>query len=205
MIKVAFFDINDTLIKHTKAQEIAIKKMALLLSKQNETEFINIWKKTAKRYWGLFEEDKLSFEQQRYQRVAAVWKYFKVKLTSRQIHHYADYYIAQYEQTLEVNKALLAYLKILLKNHIPAGIISNGYGPLQRSRLKVAGIESYFTKQLIFISEEIGIAKPDEKIFILAEKITKAPPSKIIFFGNDPTYDIEPAKKRGWQTSLVNI
>lgn len=203
MIKVVFFDINDTLINHSNAQEIAIKKMSTLLPGQNEADFIKVWKKVAKRYWEIFERKEKTFEEQRLGRIKSVWENFKVKLTPQEINKYASYYVNYYEQALSVNPILQTFIELLQASHIPVGIISNGYGPIQRSRLKVAGIESYFTDQLIFISGEIGIAKPDEKIFILAEKTAGVPSSDIIFFGNDPKNDIEPAKKRGWQTIRI--
>lgn len=203
MIKAVFFDINDTLINHSRAQEVAIKKMATLLSKHDEAEFIKVWKETAKKYWELFEKREITFEEQRLRRVESVWNHFKAKLTPQQISQYANYYITYYEQTLSVNPPLKVFLELLQANHIPIGIISNGHGSLQRSRLKTVGIESYLTDRLIFISEEVGVAKPDEKIFILAETIVGFSPSEIIFFGDDVKNDIEPAKKRGWKTVLI--
>lgn len=203
MIKAVFFDINNTLVNHSHAQEIAIKKMSTLLSGYNKIEFIEIWRKIAKRYWELFEKGKITFEEQRIQRIKCVWNHFGHKLTPQQITQYADYYAAYYEKTLSVNPTLKVFLELLQANHIPAGIISNGYGPLQRSRLKTVGIEPYLTNNLILISEEIGMTKPDEKIFILAETTVGAHPSDIIFFGDDLKNDIEPAKKRGWKTILI--
>lgn len=203
MIKAVFFDINDTLTNHSRAQEVAIKKMAALLPEQDEAEFIKIWKEIAKRYWELFEKKKTSFDEQRLERVKSVWNHFKLKLTPQQISQYASYYVSYYEKALSVNPTLKVFLELLQANHIPVGIISNGYESIQRSRLKAVGIDSYFTDKLILISEEIGIAKPDEKIFILAETTVGVPPSDILFFGDDLKIDIEPAKKRGWRTVLI--
>lgn len=205
MIKAVFFDINNTLINHSYAQKVAINKMSNLLSKHDEVEFIKIWEKKAKKYWKLFEKGKITFDQQRIQRVSSVWNHFNVKLTFQQTDQYANYYVNYYEQALSVNPILKVFLELLQINHIPAGIISNGYGPLQRSRLKAVGIESYLTNPLIFISEEIGVAKPDEKIFILAEKAVGVQTSDIIFFGDDIKNDIKPAKKRGWRTVCVKF
>lgn len=199
VIKVAFFDINDTLINHSSAQESTIRKMSSFLPQRNIEEFATIWKKMAKEYWQLFEEGKLSFEDQRLQRIASIWNHFKVKLTTKQIKQYANYYTVYYERQLNVNPILKVILELLQMNNIPIGIISNGYGPLQRNRMKSVGIESYFDDKLILISEEIGVAKPDEKIFILAETIAKVSPESILFFGDDIINDIKPAEKRGWK------
>ncbi len=186
MIKVVFFDINDTLLNHSKAQEKAINKMSNLLPKQNKSEFTKNWKKIAKKYWDFFEKGKMTFEDQQLQRITLVWNYFKIKLTPKQIDQYANNYTTYYEQALCLNPILEIFLELLRASNIPIGIISNGYGPLQRSRLKAAGIEPYLTNHLVFISGEVGVAKPDEKIFILAEKAIETYPSDIVFFGDDP-------------------
>lgn len=200
MIRVAFFDINDTLINHSHAQESAIKQMSLLLPKQNKKEFTNIWKKIAKKYWKSFEGGKISFERQRLKRIESIWNHFDIRLTPEQIKQYANLYVNYYNQALRLNPLLKIILELLQISDIPIGIISNGYGPQQRSRLKASGVESYFTKKLIFISGEIDIVKPDESIFLLAERAVKATASEIIFFGNDLENDIAPAQKRGWRT-----
>lgn len=202
-MKVVFFDINDTLINHSHAQEVAIKKMASLLSEQNEAEFIKIWEKIATKYWTLFGEKKTTFEEQRLGRIKSVWNHFRVKLTTQQTNQYADYYVSYYKKALKVNPTLKVFLELLEANHIPIGVISNGYGPIQRDRLKAVGIDPYLADHLIFISEEIGIAKPNQKIFEMAETKAGVRPSDIIFLGDDLKNDIEPSKKRGWKTILI--
>lgn len=199
MIKTVFFDINDTLINHSIAQENAIRNMFTLLPEHDEAEFISIWKDTARKYWELLEKDGITFEQQRIERIESVWNHFKIKLTPKQANQYADCYVTYYKQALSINPAFKTFLEFLRANYISVGIISNGYGPLQRSRLKVAGVESYLTESLIFISDEIGIAKPDKKIFRFILKKHRIKSDECIFI-DDNDKNIISAKELGFNT-----
>lgn len=205
MIKAVFFDINDTVVNHSQAQRISIRKMSALLGGQKKEEFTKIWNEVAKRYWDLFEEKKITFEEQRLRRIKEVWHYFNAELSAKQIELYAKHYTTYYEEALVVNPDLKVVIELLHADNIPIGIISNGHGPLQRSRLKAARIESYFKNELIFISDEVGLAKPNQRIFELAEKAAGVGPSEIVFYGDDFKNDIEPAKKRGWKTIKVTL
>ncbi len=202
-MKVIFFDLNDTLINHSRAQEVAIKKMSLLLPKHSETEFFSVWRKASEKYWRIFEDKKITFEEQRLLRIESVWKHFKSNLTNEQTKKYANDYMMHYEKALRVNPVLKIILELSMAQGISAGIISNGYGPLQRHRLRMARIDSMFVDKLIFISGEVGFVKPNKKIFDLAEKVAELPPSEITFFGDEFKNDIVPAKKRGWQAIFV--
>ncbi|SPY32656.1 pyrimidine 5'-nucleotidase [Pasteurella canis] len=51
----------------------------------------------------------------------------------------------------------------VLKEHANLGIITNGFTTLQRLRLEKTGLADWF--EFITISEEVGIAKPDPRIF----------------------------------------
>lgn len=57
---------------------------------------------------------------------------------------------------------------------------------------------------LFIVSEEVGFAKPNQEIFAFAQTRTTAKPTEILFIGDNPFYDIEPAIKAGWHTQLID-
>lgn len=203
MNQALFFDINDTLVNHSSAQEKAIKKLAKHLPHVIELDFYNTWKKISIYYWKLFEQKKISYDEQRFKRVIETWNHFKASLSSQQISEFADDYIKYYEEVLSANPALLKIIKTSRLLNTTIGVISNGYGPMQRRRLKVVGLERYFDNKLVFISDEIGIEKPDERIFILAENAIGLPSLQLVMYGDDYKNDIEPTKKRGWKAIQI--
>ena len=50
-----------------------------------------------------------------------------------------------------------------LRGRARLGIITNGFGALQRIRLERTGLQDYF--QLLVVSEQVGVAKPHPEIF----------------------------------------
>lgn len=56
-----------------------------------------------------------------------------------------------------------------LKKHFQLGIVSNGYVDIQYHKLETLGIKNHF--DCIVLSDEIGIRKPDKKIFLEAAEL----------------------------------
>ncbi|MHC6528813.1 pyrimidine 5'-nucleotidase [Vibrio proteolyticus] len=83
------------------------------------------------------------------------------------------------------------------------GIITNGFTELQAIRLERTGMSSYFDH--IVISEQVGIAKPDEGIFAHAMSLMGHPcKSKVLMVGDNPHSDILGGMNFGIETCWLN-
>lgn len=83
------------------------------------------------------------------------------------------------------------------------GIITNGFTELQAIRLQRTGMTDYF--EHVIISEEVGIAKPDNGIFAHAlEKMGNPCKSKVLMVGDNPHSDILGGLKFGIETCWLN-
>lgn len=78
------------------------------------------------------------------------------------------------------------------------GLVTNGFEFVQKSRIARAELEVFFDH--ILISEEIGVAKPDPAIFLLASTLLNLPPHDILCVGDDPVTDIQGAHAAGMAT-----
>lgn len=99
------------------------------------------------------------------------------------------------------NEALLASLAHL-KTRKPIALLSNGDGPLQRLKLQACKLDEIFGAR-IFISGETGRTKPDPAAFEAARHALGTPAQETLMVGNHPRLDIQPAKRLGYQTALV--
>jgi 2-haloacid dehalogenase len=79
-------------------------------------------------------------------------------------------------------------------------LLTNGLAQVQRGRIVRAGVEIFFED--IIISEEVGLAKPDPSIFMLAVDSLKLPPYEILSVGDNPFSDIGGAQQAGLDTCL---
>ncbi|WP_117234201.1 pyrimidine 5'-nucleotidase [Vibrio maerlii] len=83
------------------------------------------------------------------------------------------------------------------------GIITNGFTELQAIRLERTGMSQYFKH--VVISEEVGVAKPDQGIFAHAfERIGQPCKSKVLMVGDNQHSDILGGINFGIETCWLN-
>jgi YjjG family noncanonical pyrimidine nucleotidase len=75
------------------------------------------------------------------------------------------------------------------------GIISNGIGEAQRSRLKTGGLEHFFDH--LFISDEVGFWKPRREIFDTAVLTLSVDHTEVLFVGDSLQDDYHGAAGAG--------
>lgn len=78
-------------------------------------------------------------------------------------------------------------------------IVTNGSGAAQRMKLRRLGLDQLV--HAVFISGELGVAKPDPEIFQRALKWSGQAAGDCLFVGDDPINDIAPAAALGIVTA----
>lgn len=90
-----------------------------------------------------------------------------------------------------------------LKGKAKLGIITNGFTALQQIRLERTGLRDYF--DLLVISEEVGVAKPDAKIFDYALQQAGNPDrARVLMVGDTAESDILGGINAGLSTCWLN-
>ena len=111
-------------------------------------------------------------------------------------------YWSTYEKEYNLFSDALPALKKLSDTNIQMGIITNGDSENQRSKLKKAGVTDFFSP--IVISSEVGISKPDLKIFQKAMELANSSESETWYIGDSLEHDIVPARKLGINTLYLS-
>ncbi len=75
------------------------------------------------------------------------------------------------------------------------GMITNGYSDSQRGRLAAAGLLDVFDPLLI--SEEVGVAKPDARIFEMTLTQLNLRPEAVLYVGDSISHDREGCLRAG--------
>lgn len=75
-------------------------------------------------------------------------------------------------------------------------ILSNGFAELQRHKMQAAGIYGYFDG--VVLSEDIGINKPDRRLFDHALRVAGTTAADTLMVGDDFAVDIAGAHAAGW-------
>ncbi|OOE81634.1 noncanonical pyrimidine nucleotidase, YjjG family [Salinivibrio sp. ML198] len=88
--------------------------------------------------------------------------------------------------------------------HAHIGIITNGFTALQDIRLEKTGLKAAIST--LVISEQVGVAKPDPRIFEHAfEKMGHPPKEKILMVGDNPHSDVLGGMQAGIDTCWLNV
>lgn len=108
--------------------------------------------------------------------------------------------MAEICKPLDGAEELLTFLK---KHHINVGIITNGFEQLQQVRLEKTGFHKYI--DLLVISEQVGYAKPDKRIFEFAlSNMTSVENNDILMVGDTLASDILGGNQMGFDTCWLN-
>jgi putative hydrolase of the HAD superfamily len=87
----------------------------------------------------------------------------------------------------------------LLSNLERVGVVTNGYGPVQRRKLAEKGLDSHI--DALVCADDVEAFKPDDAPF---DAITDAVPAEeYVMVGDNVNYDIRPAADRGYRTVFV--
>jgi len=91
-------------------------------------------------------------------------------------------------------------LEALSKTSLLLGVITAGLAVKQAEKLLRLDLYRFIHPQAIFISDQIGISKPNRKLFLKACQSMGHDPAEAIYIGNDPVMDIDPANRAGMVT-----
>lgn len=83
------------------------------------------------------------------------------------------------------------------------GVITNGKSLIQYGKIDQLGIRHDF--DLIIVSEEVGIKKPDRRIFEMACEKLELKPEQCLYIGDHPVNDIEGAASAGMETIWMRV
>lgn len=106
-------------------------------------------------------------------------------------------------QHVEPDPAAFRLLNELSQCHRFA-VVSNGGAVLQRRKLEKTGVAHFFEPEMILISGEVGLSKPDPAIFRELEQRSGSPLETMLFVGDDPENDIAGPSALKMQTCWIS-
>jgi 2-haloalkanoic acid dehalogenase type II len=88
-----------------------------------------------------------------------------------------------------------AHTLAALRPRFKLGLVTNGPSQIQRPKIERFGLADYL--DVLIVSEEVGIAKPDPAIFRLALERLDVGANEALFVGDSPEYDLRGAEAAG--------
>lgn len=101
---------------------------------------------------------------------------------------------------LKVFDDVYEVLRWMAEQEILLGIISAGWSIKQAEKLIRLKIYEFLDPRAIFITEEVGINKPNPKLYHRVLASLDLAPEATMYVGDNPTHDIDPCNEVGMRT-----
>lgn len=204
-VKWIFFDLDDTIWNFSANSAISLRKLYAIspsLRKLFKTveEFIDIYHKNNALMWDLYSQGKVTTAElklERWRRTLATRQFEVLTAVCEELERtYLDILAEQQEMIPGVKETL----EKLSKEYMLA-VLSNGFTKTQYKKLEFSGLGKYITRTVV--SEEIGVNKPDRRIFDYAIAETGAT-EPYLMVGDHPETDVLGAMRAGWYAIWFN-
>jgi len=203
MYKAVFIDWDNTLGDFSNSALLAMKEIyatqRLDLYFDSFQQWFDIYSPHNLQLWeqygqGLITKQQLSLD--RFDYPFRVRGYNNMQDFALQIEDMFESLAVEYTQLIPHAREITEYLS----NKYPLILITNGFPEIQHQKLRNTDMQQYFTHTII--SEEVGYAKPNPKIFQIAQQacqstIPQLTASDIIMIGDHYNVDIIGAQQAG--------
>ena len=194
-----FFDLDNTLWDFDRSSILAFDKIFEIFNLinyniPNAKDFHKTYFDHNNRLWDLYRKGEIDKEFLKIERFRLPLKDYGIvdeKLATDLGESYTDYaarLVALVPNTMEI----LTYLK---EKNYKIHLITNGFLEVQSIKMKASGLDMMIDSS--FVSELVGIKKPDHRIFHHAINEVGGTIENSVMIGDDLSVDIIPAKEIG--------
>ena len=199
MFRFVLFDLDDTILDFLKSEEEALAKTLLQLGIEPTEAVVSAYSRINLAQWKMLERGEITRDALKIRR-------FRLLFEELGLDCDAEAARVSYEENLSrtcyfVPNACLLLDKLMGKYRM--FIVSNGITAVQNGRIAASGIAKYFEK--IFLSEEIGVVKPQKEFFARCfAEIPDFNPDEAIIIGDSLSSDIRGGINAGIKTCWFN-
>ncbi len=202
MITTIFFDLDHTLWDFDKNSEMAFELIFKASHPTVSTErFIEKYAPINQACWKLYQNNEITHEELRYNRLKHTFDAINYSVTDIQINQLAEEYIEflpENNYLFEGAIELLDYLNDKYQLHI----ITNGFAEVQYKKIANSNLDTYF--KTITNSEMAGAKKPNPLIYHHALTLAKAKKEECIMIGDCLEADVQGALDFGIDAIFFN-
>jgi len=198
--KAIFFDADDTLFDYPRAEraalgaccsEFGLRVEAGILVEAYRRHNLDVW-----RAFECGETDQATLRVERFRRLAA-----EFGIPDLPLDRISSFYLKALSGQPQLFPGALAIVRRAAKK-FPLALITNGIAAVQRRRFAASPIMPYF--QAVVISEEVGIAKPDPRIFAPALQKIGVAACDVLYIGDSVSSDMAAARNAGMDFCWLN-
>lgn len=199
MIEYIFIDLDDTLLDFRRAENESVKTTLSKFGTEADEKILAQYSRINFDQWKLLEEQKITIEKVKTRRFELLFKELGLSASPKAA---AELYEELLSEGAYPISGAEDVLKELCKSY-RLFLASNGTKRVQKRRLEKIDFKKYFEK--IFVSEDMGLFKPDKKYFDACfEQIDGFKKENAVMVGDRLTSDICGGINAGIKTVWIN-
>ena len=197
---ILLFDLDNTLLDDQVTKRYYLPMLFKDFNhiiKSDFSTFQDKWISAIPKYYKLYTEGQLSFEEQREKRIKEAFS--NNKLTDDDILNILQAYDIHFENSWSLFDGWIDFFN---SSDLKRVIVTNGSSHQQKAKIKKLQLDNYFND--IYISGELGFSKPDPQIFQHVCNSLSINPKECIFIGDSWESDIVGSSEFGMRSFWIN-
>lgn len=206
MIKAVGLDLDDTLYDRDRIYDktFDIMEHHVIATNASFQNFNQIFQQESLMEFQKFSKGIKGELDYKMDRVLATYKKLGHNLTNEQALIFHTLYL-YYREHIEIRPGMKKLMNSLQSVDVQLFILTNGAEETQINKLYNLGINKYISSKNFFISEKMGVAKPDKNVFNIVESNLNLKGNEIIYIGDHYDTDILGSLKNNWNPLFFNI
>lgn len=201
--EAVFFDLDDTLYDQLTPFQLSLDYCRIDLASIKVEELFKKVRYFSDVLWKVHIRGEISLDLLRIERIRCAFNDFDLSLSNQQASEIQERY--EYEQQ-QINPfpEVLSIIKDLQSMKLIVGVLTNGPVQHQMNKIKALQIDQIIPPERIFISDGIGIAKPDKRVFEYVQRQVNIESNKCCYIGDTWENDVVPPIEAGWTSMWFN-
>ncbi len=201
-VRYVWFDLDDTLLDHKGAESRALAALweahPHIFGDAAHGDILTAYAQVNRRVWSEYAAGKRTKDGAKYGRFELLIDDVNPSAAPHAA-ALADEYLRLYAQHWSwVDGAGDALMRIAAR--VPVGLMTNGFTEVQRAKLRQFPELGQACAHIV-VSEEVGVLKPDVRLFRHAEQLCGHTAHNLLYVGDSLTSDVAGGLGAGWQVA----
>lgn len=202
-MKNIIFDVDDTLYDLMEPFQKAHEELFADQTDANCEELFKASRTYSDEAFYMAIEGKIPNEDEFAYRIIKTYKDVGIDVKREQAKTFEERY--RYHQNhIHVPKEIADILTMCQSDFEKIGVLTNGKVKNQGKKIQKLHLSNWFDQNTMFISDEIGAAKPDVQAFYKVQEAMQLKPEETWFIGDTFEVDVVGAKNAGWHVIWFN-
>lgn len=197
------FDIDDTIYNQMWPFRTAFDEH---FKKHNGIPIEELFQYSRKYSDEVFEQTEsgvLPLREMHVYRITKAFEVYNIKIEKEEALNF-QYTYEKLQKEIQLIPDIEATFDYCKENGIQMGIITNGPELHQKNKIEQLRLHQWISPENVFISSSEKVAKPDKKIFQIAESKMGLDNKATYFIGDSFANDVVGAKNAGWKSIWIN-